>query len=1006
MIRTFSTIYTCVFLILSVPLSAQVYNVTRYSTQSGLIQSQVMTMMQDRRGYLWLGTHRGISRFDGNKFSSYGAENGLVGTFLSSIIEDKNGYIWVGSDAGLSRFDGYRFQDFSKYLEITDKVVETLMEDREGNIWIGTKSSGIILYQGEKFIVNPFPWPGENGKNILSFLEDHSGKVWIGTTQGLFVKDHSSEIRALREFPFSDDLEVFSLAEDASGAVWIGTSRGVFRYYEAQTEHFDLLKRGFPDNHVYCLITDPHQQVWMGTGKGIVRYHQGEFYPLVSNDRMLDFQMRSALVDYEGNLWFGTDGGGVRKITEGVFETLDMDDDLSSNLAKSFLQDRRGNIWISTKDRGINVFDGKKVVRKYQVADGLGGNDICSSFRDSKGNFWFSSYNGTLTRYDGSRFRVFNRAQGLECNAAYCVTEDMTGKIWVGTDNGIFVWEGNGSFTRYSTEQGLPDNTIYSFTTDSVTGDIWIGTSLGLCRFSNDKFSPMDSAVSIGNNVITLLRDIKGRLWVGSAEGLSCVVGNTDYRVRISETPGAHTVVGLIMEKGRFLWVATENGAYRLDLNSFSVGGADRARFEHYTQKDGLPSLECNANAAFLDDRGNIWLGTAEGAISKPVGTQRDEKDYPPRIYITEVRSAADTNWAQALFMPEKSGVSFRPPQLAPNDNRVDFEFIGISLKSSQQLIYKYRLEGLTGQDWDSLPGQTRVSYAHLDPGDYTFQVIAKKEADDWDYSNPASFSFFIRYPVHQTWWFILLMSLLALSVASGVYWVFWSRRKQQIEEQKIRDTAEKLQLEHQALYAMMNPHFTFNALQSIQYFIHRQDKISANKFLSSFAKLIRKNLESTKSDFISLGEEIERLKLYLSLEKMRFPEKFDYVVNVGPGIELSETQIPPMLLQPFVENSIKHGIMPLDANGMIEVNLSRKDEDHLLITISDNGIGIEASRKQRADRPNDHVSKGMQITLDRLALFARMTRKKHSLDIHEIVDPEGKILGTMVEMLLPVKQW
>jgi LytS/YehU family sensor histidine kinase len=202
-----------------------------------------------------------------------------------------------------------------------------------------------------------------------------------------------------------------------------------------------------------------------------------------------------------------------------------------------------------------------------------------------------------------------------------------------------------------------------------------------------------------------------------------------------------------------------------------------------------------------------------------------------------------------------------------------------------------------------------------------------------------------------------------------------------------------------------MNPHFTFNALQSIQYFIHRQDKIAANKFLSSFAKLIRKNLESTKSDFITLAEEVERLKLYLSLEKMRFPEKFDYQVNVEPGLEIHDTLIPPMIFQPFVENSIKHGIMPLDSNGIIEVNLSSQGEDHMKIVIQDNGIGIEASRKQKQDRPSDHVSKGMQITLDRLSLFARMTGKKYDLNIEEIVDTNGKVAGTMVEMILPVKE-
>lgn len=991
-------------LLLPVRVRGQAFNVTAYDIESGLVQSQVMTMTQDRWGYLWFGTHRGINRFDGSNFIAFGKDDGLTGTFLNSLLEDRKGYLWIGSDAGLNRFDGFRFEDFSRKPGMEDKVVEVLMEDSDGNIWVGTKSSGIILIRENEITPAPFEWQGPEEKNILSLVEDKTGRIWIGTSNGLFVKDQSDQIRPINNLPHDENLEVFSIVEDSAETIWVGTNQGLFQYDGINFNPYNLLKGGFQDNNIYCMIADDQKRIWLGTGKGILLYKDGKITQVASNNRQLDFQIKSAVLDNEGNLWFGTDGGGVRRITEGVFETIDMYDGLTSNLAKSFLEDRTGNIWISTKDRGVNVFNDKgELKQQYHVRNGLGGDDICYSFEDSKGNFWFASYNGTLTRYNGRSFRVFDAEDGLDCNAAYCVGEDLEGNIWVGTDNGLFRLDSKYQFTQYNAENGLPDNIVYSIEPDH-TGTLWIGTSLGIGRFSEGKITAFKEANSIGSNVITLLEDSRNRMWVGSSSGLAYFYEGKDYPVRISGADGAHTVVGLVIQDERYLWVATERGAYRLDFNDYETVIIERAKFEHYTRDDGLPSMECNANAAFRDSKDNIWIGTSAGAIFKKKENEREDNVYPPRVYITQVRSADSANWVQARYMADGASPPESPPRLAPNDNKVDFRFIGISLKNPKQVEYKFQLEGVE-DSWSESYHLSTHSYAHLDPGAYTFKVVAKKESESWNYDDPAVFDFYIEPPVWQTWWFITLMSILVLSLIAGIYWSISNRRKQQREKQLIADTADKLQLEHQALYAMMNPHFTFNALQSIQYFIHRQDKKAANKFLSSFAKLIRKNLESTKSDFISLGEEVERLKLYLSLEKMRFPEKFDYEVIVEPGIEIHDTQIPPMLLQPFVENSIKHGIMPLDANGEITVSISSKGDDYLTITIRDNGIGIEASKRQKADRPNDHVSKGMQITLDRLALFARMTGKKYSLDIREAVDPEGKVIGTVVEMLLPVKQ-
>jgi LytS/YehU family sensor histidine kinase len=241
-------------------------------------------------------------------------------------------------------------------------------------------------------------------------------------------------------------------------------------------------------------------------------------------------------------------------------------------------------------------------------------------------------------------------------------------------------------------------------------------------------------------------------------------------------------------------------------------------------------------------------------------------------------------------------------------------------------------------------------------------------------------------------------------AIAYGIYFALQERAAQQREQAQIQTKADSLQLEQQALYAMMNPHFTFNALQSIQYFIMVQDKMSATKFLTQFAKLVRMNLDSSKSQFISLNDEIERLKLYLSLEKMRFQDKFDYALEVDEEIDKSETLIPPMILQPFVENSLKHGIMPLEGNGEISVHIQEEDENTLLVSIRDNGIGISASKKMKADRPNDHVSQGMTITQDRLKLFSKTTGKAYTIDFEEVEKEDGTIGGTLVRIRLPMK--
>ncbi len=975
---------------------SQVFNISSYTTDDGLIQSQVRSMLQDSRGFLWFGTHRGISQFDGKKFINYTDKDGLSGNFVSTIYEDKDGDLWFGTDQGLNHYDGQQFNHYQYSHENIN--VTAITQDKDGSILLGTKNRGIISFSINDNSFNELTHINADVTSpftIHTFFSDREGNIWVGANKGLFQYTHGQ----LAPQPLPVNTEINCILIDSDGYIWLGTGIGVFQYRNHEFQQLGLLEE-LPHETVYAITEDLNGNVWFGTGKGVAYYDGKNVNNVKRNDNLLSYRMRSALTDTEGNLWLGTDGGGIRKVTRGIFRHYDVMDGMTSNIAKSFLEDDKGNIWISTFDQGINILGENGFTAFYDETNGLGGNDISFSYEDSQGNFWFASYTQGLTKYDGQRFVHYTKDDGLISDVVFSIAEHPEGYLLIGTDNGISIYKEE-EFEDFALNGLLIDQTIYAILHDS-NNKLWFGTPIGTTVINGDSVSHFPAPEFSGTTIISILESPDKRVWLASSDGMTIFEGDEHYRLKVSEASGANSIVSMAFDPNHFLWIGTENGAYKLNLTDFRPPELGvKVKFEHYTRKDGLPSMECNANAIFNDREGNTWLGTSGGAVVNPSGVERQEIDHPPFIHITSVRTPMQKTWKELGYEIDKvSGLPLNPV-LPHSTNRLEFEFIGISLNNPNQVEYRFRLDGLD-TEWSSPTRQTSVAYSNLSPNTYTFRVIAKKESENWNESNSSQFIFTIKPAIYQTLWFRSFVLLFIIGISYLIVRQITAEKRRKREEQAVKDKAEKLQLEHQALYAMMNPHFTFNALQSIQYFIHSQDRIKANKFLSSFAKLIRKNLESTRTDFISLQEEVDRLGLYLSLEQMRFPEKFTYHIEVSADIDPYTTLLPPMILQPFVENSIKHGIMPLQSGGNVSIDIQPFQQDYLTIIIEDNGIGIETSKRINASRPRDHVSRGMQITMDRLALFARMTAKKFNVNIEELVNKEGNVSGTRVSLLLP----
>jgi ligand-binding sensor domain-containing protein/anti-sigma regulatory factor (Ser/Thr protein kinase) len=984
----------------------EVYNLQAYTTRDGLSQSQVRSILEDSRGYLWFGTHRGVSRFDGQNFTNFepesGVEGGLSGNFIAALEEDQNGRIWLATERGVSYFEHERF--FNEYQDSLQKVL-SIMEDQEGRIWFGTLHRGLTLYdpdagtqKAEKYLHKPFSWADPAVKRTVHCIfQDQQGNIWLGRDKGLYELGQDGLIREAFSDQLPYRLEVYELFEDSKGRLWLGTDQGAF-VREGKGFRKIGVEDGLMDRNVFCIVEDLDETIWLGTRRGLNRFTNDKvhaFRPTGADELPAIYSVRSAIRDRGGNLWFGTEGFGVFKVTRSLFKPYSLATGLSSNLAKSFLEDDEGRIWISTYDQGINVLQEGKVVRQYGVRDGLAGEDIGYSFKDSRGNFWFTSYTQGVSRYRKGDFDAYTTEDGLPLNRTYCVGEGPQGRIWIGTDFGIAIWEG-GKFTEHLTvESGLIDNSIYAIKRRS-NGEMWIGTPNGLSIYREGQVENYDT---VGKNIIAIHEDSRGRMWMASASGLILWEDGKFRNLRIDPSPSANNVVGIVGGGEKYLWLGTEGGIFRLDLEVFNQQG--EVELDHFTRTEGLPSLEVNANALMVDSRSNIWIGTTEGAVRCPVEVKKNSVRLRPRTNLVEVRSSLGQDWDKLGFATTRKGGLPIGLKIPFERNRIAFKYIAISTENPLGVRYRFKLEGYE-EEWSEVTRTTNASYANLSPGPYTFMVKAANEAEDWEVE-PERFSFYIKPAFHQTTLFRVLVFLALLLAGYITYRIIADRTRRRREKEQMKFKAEKLALEHQALYAMMNPHFTFNALQSIQYYIIRQDKVAANKFLSRFAKLVRKNLESTRNEFISLEEELSRLDLYLSLEKMRFKDKFDYEVILEEGVDQSETIVPPMIFQPFVENSIKHGINPLEKDGVITVKISPFDAEHLQVIIRDNGIGIEASKARRASRPSDHVSRGMQITQDRLALFAKMTGKSYEVKTEELKNEDGSVAGTQVSILLPL---
>ncbi len=777
------------FLLGEVPAKAQQYLFESYSIDDGLAQSQPRSILQDRGGYLWIGTTGGgLSRFDGRTFTNFSTADGLASGQIFALAQDRKGTIWVATSKGVDRFNGKIFQPVP--LGIDRGKVFAALEDRKGALWFGTDQSGLVRFENGL----PTTFDSRAGladNTVRALFQDEQGTLWVGTDAGICQTE--LDVIHFTCFTTADGLSddaIRVILHAQNGGMWIGTEHGLtlFRDGYFSIPPFESLRQ----ERVSAIAIEHTGSMWVGTGRALYEL-SGNKLTSFAGKNGIEQGIMALLVDEEDNLWIGTDGTGLYKFSHSPFVLYDTRHGLSDRLVWSILEDPSGSIWFGTSGAGLSIYDGQSFTNLTRK-DGLAGNTVYSSLIDHNGDLWFGTTEG-VSRYDGRKFTTL-KGPGLD-GAIWVIYEDKEGALWFATPrNGLIKYK-NGTFRKFSRDDGLPSESVYAITADDQ-GTLWIGTEQGPMRFDGDSFKLIPGGQE---DASYLLSDGSNGMWIGTyGGGLGHYTPDGpdgQYRIQTYSTAdglGDDHIMSMTFGGNDDLWLCTNKGLDRVDMKRYRLEGGFAV--SHFGVGDGFVGRECNAGAVRRDRLGRLWFGTVKGVMRYTAGEAIANR-FPPHIHITDVRLAFEhTDWSPySDGLEANSGLPIKL-RLPYDKNHLTFDFTGISLRAPGQVRYQYRMEGLDAA-WTPASAETYATYANLSPGHYSFMVRAENGDGLWN-TVPATISFVIRPPFWRTLWFL---SLSILVFIAGIVMVIRKRerallQRQQLLENRVEERTEELRQE------------------------------------------------------------------------------------------------------------------------------------------------------------------------------------------------------------------
>lgn len=1013
----------------------QPYEFTNYTTSDGLSDNRITCIYRDRTGYLWIGTENGLNRFDGHAFLTYrpgDARHYLSHAFVHSIAQDSHGDLWVATANGLNRIDaetdttqvflpddtGNAEQNPRK--AIPNNLIWSIYVDPEDRMWLAPDMRDLCYYDIRTKEFHYFPWlsyvkehlPRRNGmyNSIRRIYRKSADELWLGTPAGLFSLHTRTGVFTQHPSLAVDHFIQLQTAPQGNGVYFIQHPGDSLQVLDGHTGR----KTSIP----YAAIpfqrsrgNDGGQRLWLPARQQLLEIHptSGAVYRIAHEmdnpHSLVGGNLRTVYLDPTGLVWVGSDAGlSVFDASPSPFRYVPVypgpsvvtsaEKDLyrTDHLLHTVLYSASDDCYYASSPENDCLLIVDARTGRRQVHTEIAGIPLtnCSVLHEDGGGLLWILANRRAFTYDRARKQF--AVTGFRCAESSTLLTDMVddaaGNLWIASFNdGVYRYDPVADTTHKLVDDKLDHFSLAtSLCVDDQRQTLWVGTfSIGLCAYDLRTrqfryYVRSHKPGEIGTSLVTdVVKGHDGKLWIASYAGGIIrydPVSPSDGFTSITTAAGLpdDNVYSLVADGKGKIWGTTYYGLFALDesTNQLSV----------YNRNKGI---------GFTDFHGPI--GRSRGGV---LTTAVDQGFI--RFAGGDVQLPSSDFTVVLQGIATGGGESRQPPsdlRLDYGNSQLEIAYAALTYRAPKLTEYEYRLDGLDTH-WLRNGNTTAVRYPRLDPGSYTFRVRAVDYAGRRS-TNEAVLPITVVPPWWQTWGFRL--ACLAALTAGGLGFYQWriagikKRAAIQLQIQELKE---------QALRSQMKPHFIFNCLNAIQELIVTEDYTQSYQYLAKFSALMRLVLHASEKNIHSLEKEIEINRLYLELESLRFKNLFRFDIRVSPRIDAESTLFPTLLLQPFIENAIWHGLMQKEGLKHLDISFLENGEQ-LYCSIVDNGIGLKKAEAIRASKLGKHhaEAKGIKLAEQRLEALKLAGIGEGSIRITDKLDTDGTVIGTVVIIVL-----
>lgn len=965
-----------------------------------------------------------VSQAQNPVFRHFGVENGLPSSEVYQSFQDQHGYMWFTTDLGLTRFDGYEFETFDIHSGLADNVNFIFFEDDKKRLWLSGYMHGLSCITDTGIVEYPYNHLVRQelaNRVIRTFHVDEQNTLRVSAVGIGHILTIDSTGQVYREPLYDQPLNkrLYWVKEHSPYDALMGiytTPKSAHPPHEIQ-----FAIKGFDGSTqlIDLTIASREGKSLMGSLSSInfVRIDENEVALLTNGllhiikkgkkylRREMPFSPTHSLTkDDEGNLWFGAYSQGLIIVPRDTSQEYRQY--FKGTTVSHINKDREGGYWITTLNNGVYYIPDWKIKSAIPQLDAQH-NVWIKALYSNKNAMFAGQDNGTLHQWEldapgspilkleniqlggrllsisGRENQVFTTSNDSirHYSSKEHIIENYIGRVTLPIDEKTFWVSGGARVYKYVNGEEVFNSvddlgfTVNAVSLESFDSSLWIGHRNGLYELRDEKIINHSLLHQELNTRVNDIKVFREGMLMATLHGIFYYAHGKVTQLISRRNAAFNTCRTIEIENDTIVWVGTNTGLVQMHVPHPS--NPSHVSHNQLFYRDGLSS----GNIYDLELTPKyVWIGTTSGINFLPKNFSPTALPKIP-IQITEVQ----VNGTPRKFT---SGI-----ELEPGNNDLLFTYKGLCLRCAGSVIYQYRLLN-ADTSWTETTSRT-VQFANLPPGTYTFELRASSYSRN---SQPSTKS--IQFSIRPRIWEIPWVQWIAVLLAVGIVALLIRRRFVTIQKQN-RFELEIDQLKFQALNAQMNPHFVFNAMNAIQQFVLKNDVLMSNKYLGKFARLTRLVLDNSREQLVDLQADLDALRLYIEIEALRFPGLFDWHIHLHPKMNPMSIKVPPLLLQPLVENSIKHGLVPKKGGGQLTISIDL-DNDYLICTVEDNGIGREASSWAKNKR-KDHKPVGLGNTKKRIELLESMHGKKVVYDITDLSNAQGEASGTRVNLKLPL---